>query len=169
MGEILGQLGIHWKLLLSQGVNFFIVLGILTYFVWRPLLKVIAERKHEIEGGLAHAKEIESRLRDIEKEREEKSVIAERRAIEIIGEAEKKAEARFSDIVTAAEKKAEETVALGVVQLEQKRQEELSRLTSEANSLIRNAISKAVSADPHTIEEKLIANAEANLKKEIKS
>ena len=50
--ELLFQLGINWKLFLSQAVNFFILLGVLTFFVYKPLIKVIKERNQKISEGL---------------------------------------------------------------------------------------------------------------------
>src|SRR3989344_4325457 len=43
-GSIFEQLGIHWQLLLSQAVNFFILLIILRVFAYKPLLAVIRKR-----------------------------------------------------------------------------------------------------------------------------
>jgi F0F1-type ATP synthase membrane subunit b/b' len=38
---LLGQLGINWKLFLSQAFNFFILLIVLRAFVYNPLLEII--------------------------------------------------------------------------------------------------------------------------------
>ena len=61
MAELLSQLGIDGKLLLSQGVNFGIVLAVLTYFIYKPLVKILNERKTKIEFGLKGAAEAEIR------------------------------------------------------------------------------------------------------------
>ena len=69
MGVLLEQLGINWKLLVSQGVNFFILLTVLALLVYRPLLKTMEERKKKIELGLRGAEEVESRLKAIDTDR----------------------------------------------------------------------------------------------------
>ena len=51
MSELLSQLGIDPKLLLSQGVNFGLVIIILTFLVYKPLVKILNERKQKIEFG----------------------------------------------------------------------------------------------------------------------
>ena len=50
--QLLSQLGIDWKLFLSQAVNFFILLLVLTFFVYKPLIKIVKERNKRIKEGL---------------------------------------------------------------------------------------------------------------------
>jgi F-type H+-transporting ATPase subunit b len=169
MNEILSQLGINWRLLLSQGVNFFIVFGILTVFVWKPLLRIMQDRKSQIETGLENAKEIERRLKDIEREREENRKAAEKHALEIIASAEKRAETRFEAIIEVAEKKAKEALDQGINLLERKREEELTHLVAESHVLLREAIAKALMRAPENIDAELIQAAATHLKHEIRS
>jgi len=63
---LLFQLGINWKLFLSQAVNFFILLVILRFFVYKPLLSVIKERNKKIKDGLDKAKEADERLQEVD-------------------------------------------------------------------------------------------------------
>ena len=70
MSLLFSQLGISWGALLAQGTNFLIVLVVLWYFVYRPLARIVDERRVKIEKGLADAKEADDRLGQIsEKER----------------------------------------------------------------------------------------------------
>ena len=52
MNELFEQLGINWKLFLSQLVNFFILLFVLRAFVYKPFLAIIKERSKKIKEGL---------------------------------------------------------------------------------------------------------------------
>lgn len=52
MGELFSNLGVNWKLLFSQAVNFFLVLWLLNRFVFRKLLSLLEERRKKIEQGL---------------------------------------------------------------------------------------------------------------------
>ena len=45
MQQLFAAFGINWKLLLIQGINFSVLLAILSYFLYRPLMKVIDERR----------------------------------------------------------------------------------------------------------------------------
>ncbi|MEK9178109.1 MAG: ATP synthase F0 subunit B, partial [Patescibacteria group bacterium] len=60
---IIGQLGINWKLFLSQAVNFFILLIVLRAFVYKPLIQVIEKRNKKIKEGLEKAEEADVRLK----------------------------------------------------------------------------------------------------------
>ncbi len=63
--EILNQFGINPILLLAQVVNFAILLFLLKKLLYKPILKVLEERKRKIEESLKNAEEIEKRLNAI--------------------------------------------------------------------------------------------------------
>src|SRR3989339_799295 len=88
--ELLFQLGINWKLFLSQAINFFILLVVLTFFVYKPLIKVIKERNQKIKTGLDKAEEATARLKEIDNIGKEKIKEAEQKGIEMIKETENK-------------------------------------------------------------------------------
>lgn len=71
--EILNQFGINPLLLVAQVVNFVVLLFILKRFLYKPILKVLEERKKRIEQSLKNAEEIEKRLIEIA-EREAESI-----------------------------------------------------------------------------------------------
>ena len=56
MNEIASVFGIEWKLLLVQIINFGILLFILQRFLYKPLLKMIDERRKVVEKGVLDAK-----------------------------------------------------------------------------------------------------------------
>lgn len=60
--EIFNQFGINPILLLAQIVNFIVLLFILKKFMFKPILKVLGERRQKIEESLKNAEEIEKRL-----------------------------------------------------------------------------------------------------------
>lgn len=51
---------IDWTLLI-QAVNFFLLLGILQKLVFKPFLKVMGERRGEVDGALSRVRELEER------------------------------------------------------------------------------------------------------------
>ncbi len=159
MGELVNQLGLNWKLLLSQGVNFIILLVALTFLVYKPLARLLEERRKKIEFGLQGAEETERRLAEIEKIKEEKLTEADRKAMGIVSDAEKRGEKREDEILARAEIKSKEIMAEAARIAELKKEEELNRLTEKANALIKEAIIKTVELDPKHIDEKLISQA----------
>lgn len=57
MSELLHALGIDWKLLIAQVVNFAILAFVLARFAYKPLMRSLSERRGRIERGEAAAKE----------------------------------------------------------------------------------------------------------------
>lgn len=81
MGDLVAAFGIDWHLLIAQSVNFVLLVAVLGYFVYGPVMKMLADRAHKIAQGLKDAEAAG-------KERE--AVAAERGAI--ISEAQHEAE-----------------------------------------------------------------------------
>jgi F-type H+-transporting ATPase subunit b len=69
---ILGTFGLDWRLFIAQLINFAVIVFVLTKWMYRPLIKMMDERKKKIEEGvnnaelakrkLGEAKETESRI-----------------------------------------------------------------------------------------------------------
>lgn len=167
MSALFSALGISGKLLLAQAVNFGIVLVVLTFVLFRPLIRLIDERKKKIELGLHSAEIAEERLRDIERERIEKLADADKNALRIIADAEKSGAERQSKIVANAELKAEDMLKSSLQIAERRKQEELDRLSRESEKLMKESIMKAVETDPEHIDEKFVRRASDIMKKRI--
>lgn len=92
--EALANLGIDWKLLLAQVVNFVVVLLVLKRFAYQPMLKLLDERTAKIEKGLADAENAGKKLGEMEVR--EKAVLSEARseAKRILVEADEAAQKR---------------------------------------------------------------------------
>ncbi len=167
MSSILDQLGINWRLLLTQGVNFFVLLAVLTIFVYRPLVKMMEERRRKIEFGLKGAEEAERRLNEIEQIKAEKLAEADKTALGIISEAEGEAKKRSQDIVAESHKRAEVVLREAEAVAEHRHAEQFAELTVRANALVRAAIAKTVELDPKAIDEKLVERAVELIRKEV--
>jgi F-type H+-transporting ATPase subunit b len=159
MEQLLSQLGIDWKLLLSQAVNFFLLLIVLRLFVYKPLLQLMHDRQKRIEEGVEKAKEADIRLLEAEEMKREKIKEGEATAINILRKTEtdsKELEARL-----LAEAKKKETAALANTQTLLRAQEEESRQAAEreAVSLVRRAIARTVELSPDKIDDALITKA----------
>lgn len=55
MQEILHAFGIDWRLIVIQVFNFSLLVGILWYFLYTPVLKLLAEREEKIRKGVVDA------------------------------------------------------------------------------------------------------------------
>ena len=130
MQELFQSLGINWKLLLSQGVNFLILLAVLTALLWRPLLKAMEERKKKIEFG-----------------------------VKLGEEAEKEAGARSNKMVEDAKVKGDSLLREAAEAAELSKKESLLELEKESKEILRSALKKIVNLNPKEIEAKLFDQA----------
>lgn len=108
MEELLKNLGINWKLFLIQIVNFAILLFLLKKFLYKPILKILEERKNKINEGLRRAEEIEQKVNEIKKTRERILNRANQKAEEVLAKAQNLAEDRKKEILIQAQEKGRE-------------------------------------------------------------
>jgi len=157
--ELLNQLGINWKLFVSQAVNFFILLAVLTFFVYKPLMKVIKERNQKIKTGLEKAEEADTRLKNIDNIGKERIKEAEQKGIEIIKTTEQKAKELSADLTKKAEQHQQEMLAQ-IKKNAQLAQEQANKdVLEKAAGLVKRAIVKTVELDPDKIDDELIKKA----------
>lgn len=165
-GGLIGQLGINWKLLLSQAVNFFILLLILRAFVYKPLLAVIKKRNEKIKEGLEKAEIADTRLKEIDNIAKDKVKSAELESISIIKNTERKAKQLEQSLTAKAEehqKNIMENIKMNAaLQLEESKQNVLK----EAAELVKKVIVKIVELKPDAIDEALVNKAVSQIKKE---
>jgi F-type H+-transporting ATPase subunit b len=165
MQQLLSQLGIDWRLLLAQAVNFFLLLVVLRIYVYKPLLKLMHDRRARIEEGLMKADEAERRLHEVDEIGIHKIKAAETEALGILKKTEN--EARELEAKMLAEAKRKEGEALKNTESLLRAKEEESRRASEkeAASLVRRAIAKTVELAPAAIDDSLITKAVAEAAK----
>lgn len=111
MQEIIHAFGIDWRLLIIQMVNFFLLMFILTKFLYRPLLNMIEERQMTIESGLENAKEAELALSVANDEAKIIKQNAHHEAQAAIARGKKLGEEEHHSIVSKAEQDREAIVS----------------------------------------------------------
>jgi F-type H+-transporting ATPase subunit b len=163
--ELLNQLGINWKLFLSQVVNFFILLTVLWAFVYRPLIKIIKERNQKIKTGLEKAEEADVRLKQIDEIGKEKIKEAEQESIQIIKATEGKAKILDQEIQKKAEEKQAQMQREAAEQLKKQLEENKKVVLAQAAELVKKTIIKTVELKPDAIDEALIKKAVKEIEK----
>jgi len=153
------QLGIDWKLLLSQVVNFALLLIILRFFVYKPILNMLKKRQEKIEEGLAKSEEADVRLKEVDNISKKRIKEVEKEAIGIIKNTEEKAKELENELLEKAKNKEialfEKTANEVLSQKEQAQRE----IKKEAVELIKKALVKTVELSPEKIDEELIKKA----------
>ena len=110
MDQLFAAFGVNWKLLLIQAVNFGVLLSLLTYFLYKPILRIIDERRRAIAEGVAKAEAADKSLADAKKEGETMVGDAARQAEALMATARSRAEEKGSELVKAAEARAAATM-----------------------------------------------------------
>jgi F-type H+-transporting ATPase subunit b len=128
MGELFSAFGLDWKLLVIQTVNFGVLLLILWRFLYRPLVKILDERRGLISESVKKAEAADRRLAEADLEgktlladagKEAEVLVAsgrsraETEATEILKQTEAKAQALLADAVARAEEAKRQALAAG--------------------------------------------------------
>ncbi len=99
-------LGIDLKFILAQIANFLILLFILQKVLYKPILKILADRKKKIDEGLIDADKIRQELEAINKEKEQILKSARGEGLKIIEKQRDVAENQKEEIIMNANKEA---------------------------------------------------------------
>lgn len=106
MEQVFQAFGIEWQLLLAQAVNFAIVLAALTYFLYKPVMKLLAEREEKIKRGITDAKEATALRARVLAEKSGIITRAEAEAEKVVGRASEAGKRERESIIRAGEERA---------------------------------------------------------------
>ena len=111
MESLLSVFGVDWKLLIVQGVNFLVLLGGLSYLLYRPVMKMLGERVAKIEKGVKDAEAAEQAAKETESARAAILTDANKNAESILARSETEAKKERGEIVKAAEVRSDVLLA----------------------------------------------------------
>lgn len=101
--EALGNLGINLSYLVVQILNFFIVMLIMSFWAYKPILKILDERSSKIAQSLEHAREAAEARDNAQSESEKIISEAQVEGASIVAEATQRAEKAASEIQKSVE------------------------------------------------------------------
>ncbi len=159
MKELINQLGIDWRLLISQAVNFLILLVVLRVFAYKPILGMLKERRARIEEGMAKAKEADTRLQESNAAAKEKMKQTEQEAILLMRKAEADAKRAEAKLMNEAKIKEAALFAQAETIMQGKAEEAKRQMRREAAAVVKAAIAKTVELNPKDIDDTLINKA----------
>lgn len=140
--EVLHKLGIDWKLLIAQGVNFLILLYILKRFVYKPMLNFLDERARTIESGLTNAKAAKEHLALAETEKSKLLVEAQKEARSIVEEALAAAKLRDAELHAKAQAEVAAMLEAGEKSIAESKAEMIREAKKELGELVVIATEK---------------------------
>lgn len=101
-------LGIEWPLLISQLVNFLILIVLLRMFLYQPILNMLNARKERIVQSMKDAERVSAAAREAEADKAKVLDEARREGQEIRAQATRDAEKIAQDVRSRAEQEATE-------------------------------------------------------------
>ncbi len=128
--KLFGALGIDWKILIIQAINFLILFLILKGLFFKPFVKALKEEKKKEEEIKAAEQEIERKKEEWQKERQAQALEAKAKVERLIAEAEKaeqESKKRIKEEEIEKEKMAIERIRKQSEAILDKFKEELSR------------------------------------------
>ena len=159
MGEALHKLGIDWKMLLSQMVNFAILFLVLYKFLYKPVLKMLTERSDRIEKSIEHAEQIEAKLLATEKEREKVLEKAKKDYEKLLTEANNEGERIKKEILEEATEKGNEIIEKSKQEAKYEKDLMLKDIKSEMAVLVQESLKTVMKKDNKEYDKDFIKEA----------
>jgi F-type H+-transporting ATPase subunit b len=160
--ELLTSLGIEWKLLVAQIINFGILVFVLYKLVYRPLLKVLDERSQMVQDAKDKSSSVDAKLDEIKALEESTLAESRKRGAEII----KETEAAALVLKARLEKDAAEAATKVVREAEVRMKAEQEKMNASLKSEIKEIVASAIES---TVGKYLDAGAKHKLAEEASS
>ncbi len=165
MTELVEKLGLDWRLLLTQAINFALILIILRITVYKPVLAILKNRKEKIVQGLEKAARADDELKEARTEKAHALAQAHRESAEIVARAIQKGKEQEAEIVAGAHTKGDTVVAQAHQQAQRDAEMARQHVLADAETLVTQAIRSVARTHPEPFDQSLIAEAIGALKK----
>lgn len=152
--KLFEALGLNWKILLAQLVNFGLLVWILHRYGYGPIIKFIDERRKKIEGGLEKARLVDEKMEQAKETEKEIIISAKKEAQKIVSASTTAAKKNQEEMINKAHEEAQRILEAS----EKKALQEKARIIDEAKGEVAGLVVKAT--------EKLIAKNIDELKEE---
>lgn len=157
--ELLSKLGIDWKLLIAQIVNFTILLVVLLKFAYKPVIGALDRRTKMIEKSIHDAHEASEKLKNIEKMEKERMSDAHKQIGALLEKAKSEAEEMKKGIVDEARRASDDMLARTHAQLKEEKASMLAEAKAELSNLVIAAASKLLEREYSAADQKRLAEA----------
>ncbi|MFA5247789.1 MAG: F0F1 ATP synthase subunit B [Patescibacteria group bacterium] len=137
-------LGLDWKVLLAQFINFAVLLFVLFKFAYKPMFKFLDDRKDKIEKGIENAARAEDRLKEITEKELEVLKKAKVEAVEILNKAQLEAEEIRKRELTKTREEIGKIINQEKENMRQEKAEVLRDIKSEVSKLVISSVEKVL-------------------------
>ena len=143
--------------LIAQILNFLFLVFILAKFAYKPLLKVMDDRKNKIAGDLASAENAKEEAEKVKAEYQAKLTAARQEAQEIVENARKTAKVAHDKIIAETKAEQDQVIASAKEAIEREKQQALGAIRAQVINLSLIAASKIVEQKLSSADDKKIA------------
>jgi len=167
--ELLAKLGINWQLLIAQIVNFMIVLGVLGFFVYKPILNLLDSRTERIRKAVEDAKRVENQMQEMDALRlqEMKKLDAESGAY--FERVRKQADVLQEEMLANAKKEAEGILQNAMRRIDEERRLMMEDVLKTVNKVVISMTEKILDREfSPADQERITKNLVADLPKQIR-
>ena len=119
----------------AQVLAFLLLVWLLSKYAWKPLMKMMEQRRTSNEARLAHAQEERQQAEKIKKEYQEEMRQARHEAQEVIARATKISEERAVEILALAREEAEKVKKSALVDIERERDRAILEVKAQVADL----------------------------------
>jgi F-type H+-transporting ATPase subunit b len=140
VAAVAGQFGVDAPTFVAQLINFLIVLAVLWAFVYRPVVKMLDERKEKIEASMKKVEEIDARMTSVEAERDDILKTARKEAQEIAEQAHEAGTSRREEMLVSAKEEVRGVVEKAKKQLADERASMLVELRADIVDITVKAV-----------------------------
>ncbi len=152
--RLIEALGLNWKILLAQLINFAVLVWVLHRFGYGPILKFLDGRRKKIEEGLKNKELAEKRLVEVEEKEKEIIAKAKKEAQKIITSSGDLAEKNRKETLAKTEEDAREMFKLAQTKAELEKNKIISEAKTELAGLVMMAVEKVIDKKMDSEEDK---------------
>lgn len=150
------KLGIQLPSIIAQIINFVILAVLLNKFLYKPVLKILDERKSKIKLSLDQAEKSQAQTKELESEKAKLISEAKKQAQEIIAEAKKQGVVAKNELIEKAKHEIKQQQEKSLLEIE-------SILKKERAKLEKDALILASTLTKKTLEKSLDDSSQAKI------
>jgi F-type H+-transporting ATPase subunit b len=161
---LIKALGIDGRILLAQFINFAILIWVLWRYAYKPVFKILEERKEKVGKGLDDAEKAALNLKEAEEEKIKIILEARQEAIKVLEQAHLKGEERQQEIIKKAEQEIGAIMEKERSKIAAEKSNSLAELKGEVSNLVMIALQKFLEDNLDDKKDKeLVAKIVSNL------
>lgn len=126
------KLGINLGLLITQAINFFIMLGVLTFLLYRPILNALEKRRKEIQKGIDLTAEMEKEKEEMDKTKKRMVDEVKQEGQRIIKQAIIEANKKSESIISEEKKKVGVERVKMLKEIDQEKEKAVKKVQKQA-------------------------------------